>query len=431
MNTTPPQRPPTRLGLATASGVVVANMIGTGVFTSLGLQLAQVPSATAVLLLWLIGGLVAFCGARVYGELGAALPRSGGEYHYLTQLCHPLAGFLSGWVSATIGFAAPIALAALAFGQYLGSLLPGVPAPWLATALVLGVTAVHAVDLGWGGRMQNLFTGLKVGLILVFILSGLLGSHPGARHLRLDAEGLGLVATPGFAVAMVYVFYAYSGWNAAAYLAEELENPRRLLPRALLAGTLLVTLLYVALNVSFLASAPQAELAGHVDVGAVAARRLYGEAGSQLIAGLIALCLVSSVGSMVLAGPRILKVMGEDYRGLAPLARENRRGVPYLAVLAQSGLALALLWSASFEAVLTYAGFTLTAFASLTVAAVFRLPRLTPRRWTGYLAPMVFLTASAWTLVFLLLERPVESLAGLATTALGVVPYAWLRRAQP
>lgn len=422
----PPTRP--RLGLATATGLVVATMVGTGVFTSLGLQLAQVRSPAAVLLLWLVGGVVAFCGARVYGELGAALPRSGGEYHYLSSLYHPLPGFLSGWVSSTIGFAAPMALASLAFGDYLAGALPGLNPHWLATGLILAVTAVHAFDLAWGSLVQNVFTALKAGLILVFILAALLASGPREAAPALETHALTQVFTPGFAVSMVYVSYAYSGWNAAAYLAGELRDPRRLLPRALLLGTALVTTLYIGLNASFLLSAPQSELIGRIEVGAIAARHLFGEAGARLMAGMIALCLVSSVGSMVLAAPRILKVMGEDYRALAPLARENRRGVPWVAVLVQSAIALVMLWSASFEAVLTYTGFTLTLFGCLTVLGVFRLERSTPRPWTGYLAPLVFLSLNGWMLVFLLKERPVESLAGLLTTALGVIPYRLLRR---
>jgi APA family basic amino acid/polyamine antiporter len=246
----------------TATNIVIANIIGTGVFTSLGFQAIEIQSGFSLLLLWVIGGVFALCGALCYGELGAAMPRSGGEYHYLSEIYHPAIGFLSGWVSVTVGFAAPIALAAMAFGQYAAQLIPHGSPVLLAAVITIVISLIHAQNLRLGSYFQNVTTSLKVALIVIFILAGLLLSDPQPLSFAPTIADLRTIASPPFAVSLVYVTYAYSGWNAAIYLASEIQEPTRNLPRALLFGTAIVTVLYVALNFVFLYSTPIRDLAG-------------------------------------------------------------------------------------------------------------------------------------------------------------------------
>jgi APA family basic amino acid/polyamine antiporter len=298
-------RTPYKITFLTGAAIVIANMVGTGVFTSLGFQVMGIESGFALLMLWLVGGLIALCGAVSYAELAAAMPRSGGEYHYLSQIYHPALGFLSGWVSATVGFAAPTALAALALGEYAKSVWPGLQPTWLSVAVVLVLTAVHGTSARFGGRLQVFITALKVVVLVAFIVAGVTVGEGQPLGFVPDAAGWRALLSPAFAVSLVYVSYAYSGWNAAVYVTGEIENPQRNLSRILLVGTAVVLLLYVGLNYVFLRSTPLAGLKGQVEVGFVAATSLFGPLGGRLMGGIIAALLVSTVSSMVLAGPRI------------------------------------------------------------------------------------------------------------------------------
>lgn len=411
----------------TAILIVVANMIGTGVFTTLGLQAEGVPDGAALLLLWLIGGVIALCGALCYAELAAALPRSGGEYHFLSRIYHPLLGQLAGWVSVTVGFAAPVALAAMAMGHYAATFLPVTPTA-VAVIAVLLVTAVHAFDLGLGRRLQVVTTWLKIGVILMFCAVGLsLPATPGTLSVWPSAATLEAVWSAPFALSLIYVAYAYSGWNAAAYVVDEVHDPRRTVPRALLIGTLAVTLLYLLLNLTFLRTVEYDALVGRVEVGALSAQTLFGGAGGHLMSLVLTLILVSTISAMVLAGPRVLERIGEDLPFFRPLSVRNHRGAPTRAVLLQQGLALVMILTGSFEDVLSFAGFTLTLFAVITVAGLVRLRRQAPDlprpfQVPWYPAPpLLFILASVASLVFLAQERPWPVLLACAFLALGAL----------
>ncbi|UHD17182.1 APC family permease [Thiocapsa bogorovii] len=411
----------------TAILIVVANMIGTGVFTTLGLQAAGIPDGAALLLLWLIGGLIALCGALSYAELAAALPRSGGEYHFLSRIFHPLLGQLAGWVSVTVGFAAPVALAAMAMGHYAATVLPAPPTAIAVTALVL-ITAVHAFDLDLGRRVQVVATWLKIAVILLFCVVGLaLPATSGSLSVLPSAMTLEAVWSAPFAVSLIYVAYAYSGWNAAAYVVDEVQDPHRAVPRALLLGTLSVTLLYLLLNLTFLRTVDYGALVGRVEVGALSAETIFGAVGGHLMSLVLTLLLVSTVSAMVLAGPRVLERIGEDLPFFRPLGVRNRRGAPTRAVLLQQGLALAMILTGSFEGVLSFAGFTLTLFAVITVAGVVRLRRREPNlprpfRVPWYpLPPLVFILVSLASLLFLAAERPLPVLLAVLLLGLGWV----------
>ena len=423
----------------TITAIVIANMIGTGVFTSLGFQLLDIDSGFVILSLWAIGGLIAVCGAMTYAELGAAFPRSGGEYNFLSEIYHPAVGFVAGWTSVTIGFAGPSALAAMTFAAYATSIFEMAPSIWveraLAVALVAVLTVVHAGRRRNSGGVQVVFTTLKVAIIIGFcLLAVLLIDTPQPMPFVPSANDRELFTSSAFAISLIYVSYAYTGWNAATYLSSELENPQRSLPGILLTGTLVVTLLYVALNFVFLYSAPVAELRGQVEVGLIAAKAAFGDTGGRVAGLVLAMLLISTVSAMMMAGPRVLQVMGQDFKAMRISARINKDGIPSTAIYIQSGLAIAFILTSSFESVLLFAGFTLALNSFVTVFAVFVLRWRQPdldrpyRTFLFPLPPLIYLVLMGWTLWYVLASRPVEGWFGLGVIASGLVVYAILKR---
>ena len=424
------KRESVKIGFWTATFMVIANMVGTGIFTSLGFQVADIPSGFPILMLWVLGGIAALCGALTYGELGTALPRSGGEYHLLSRIMHPVLGFLSGWVSATVGFAAPTALAAIAFSTYLATAFPALPVVHTAAALVLFFTILHCSSVWWGTRFTNVLTILKVLLLFVLIGSAFFVRVPQNVTPFPVPGDWDLIMTPAFAVSLVYVAFAYTGWNAAIYIVGEMESPPRDLTRALVLGTAIVFALYTVVNYAFMYTVPFPELAGQIEVGYLSASKIFGEAGANLMAITIALILTSTVSVMIYLGPRIVQVMGEDVPLLRSLSYKSAGGIPTYAMMVQSVLTLGFIYTATFQQVLLYAGFTLNLITALTVAGVFVLRRREPeierpyRTWGYPWPPIIFLVLSAWSLSFMLVTQPRESLAGLATLMLGLVIYA-------
>jgi APA family basic amino acid/polyamine antiporter len=417
------------VSLLTATCIVIADMIGTGVFTSLGFQVGDLPSGFAILALWAVGGVCALCGALCYGELAATLPRSGGEYHFLGTIYHPAAGFLAGWISATVGFAAPVALAAMAFGKYLAPLLPGPSALLLSLAVLWAPTALLLAGARIGSAFLNAATLLKVALILAIIGAAFLATHAQPVTFLPAAGDARLIASAPFAVSLVYVMYAYSGWNGSVYIVGEIREPGRNLPLSLGLGTLVVTVLYLALNAAFLRSTPAAELAGKVEIGLIAGGHIFGADGARVMALLIGTGLVSAIAAMMWTGPRVTMTMGEDWRALRWLAHRNGHGTPTRAIVVQAAIATALLLTASFEKVLTYVQLSLVCCSFATVLGVIVLRRTQPdlprpyRAWGYPLTPLVFLAISAWMMIHVVRSNPVESLAGLATMALGLLVY--------
>ena len=418
-----------KIGFWTATFMVIANMVGTGVFTSLGFQVVDIKSGFPIEMLWVLGGVAALCGALTYGELGTALPRSGGEYHLLSRIVHPAVGFLSGWVSATVGFAAPTALAAIAFANYFAAVFPSIPVDHTAAAVVLFFTALHCWSIVWGNRFNNVLTALKVILLVVIIVAAF--RVPAAQDVTfLPRPGdLGLMLTPAFAVSLVYVAFAYTGWNAAIYIVGEMEDPRRHLPRALFTGTAVVLVLYALVNYAFLHTVPFEVLEGQIEVGYLSAARIFGETGGGIMAVIIALILTSTISVMIFVGPRIVQVMGEDFPLLRKLSYRSSAGIPVYAIVVQSVLTLGFIYTATFQQVLLYAGFTLNLITAMTVAGVFVLRRSEPsierpyRTWGYPWPPIVFLLLSGWSLTFMMIDRPEESLAGLLTLSAGLVIY--------
>jgi basic amino acid/polyamine antiporter, APA family len=416
-----------KVGLTTCTALAMANMIGTGVFTSLGFQVQAIPSPFLILMVWALGGVIALCGALSYAELAAALPRSGGEYNFLSQIYHPAIGFMAGFISIAVGFSAPIALSAIALGKYLAAALPGLSAGWVSVSAVLLLAAMHSLTVRASGNFQVLITSLKVVLIVTFIGIGLV--HGGSWAFSPYQGDLGLIFSGPFAVSLMFVLYSYSGWNAAAYIIGEVRDPQRTVPGALILATLIVMMLYVCLNAVFLASGPINEFARKIAVGEIAARNLLGEQGGRIMAGLIGGGLISAISAMTWAGPRVAQMVGQDFPALRIFARTSAGGVPRVAIGVQTLLVLAMLATSTFEAVLLYAQFSILACSFLTVLGVMILRRQRPAlprpfRCFGYpLTPLVFLTLNLFAMVYTAVDRPEQALAGLGTLLLGIGLY--------
>lgn len=420
----------TKLGLFSVISFVIANMVGTGVFTSLGFQLLGINNSLAILILWAVGGLLAFCGALVYGELGSTMPRSGGEYHYLSKIYHPSVGFLSGWISLTVGFSAPVALACMAMAGYIHSVAPAVNPTIFALCVLTVITLVHSFSINTGSKFQNIFTIFKILLILVFVIAGfLLIDTPQPVNADFTSFKIGDLFDKNFAQSLIFVTYAFSGWNAAAYIAGDIKNPQRNLPKSLFISTIAVTAAYLLLNYVFLYSSPKAELAGQVEVGFIAANSIFGETGGVVMALLISILLVSTISSMVFVGPRVSQVMGEDYKLLKPLAFKTKNQIPINAIWLQYAISAVLIVTSSFSQVMTYAGFTLNIFALLAVFGVIvhriRFPKAErPFKTWGYpVTPLLYAAIIVWTLFFLMQTNTKESLYGLLTVFVGLVIY--------
>ncbi len=410
--------------------MVVANMIGTGVFTSLGFQLLGIQSPFVLMMLWLVGGLTALCGALTYAELGANLPRSGGEYNFLTRLYHPCAGFISGWVSATVGFAAPVALAAMTFGAYLSAVFPDLSRTWSATMLVIALTLTHCLSHRASSNVQQVFTALKLLLILMFCtVVAVWGDNPQGLIFAPQAGDEKLLFSGAFAVALIYVNYAYTGWNAATYVTGELDNPQRNLPIVLAAGTAVVLLLYLLLNYTFLSAAPISSLEGKLEIGVIVAEQSLGSTAGKAMGAVLALLLISTVSAMTMAGPRVLQMIGQDFKVFAKLSECNRQGLPFNAIIFQGLLAIFFIVSATFESVLIFSSFVLGINTLFSVLGVFvlRYKNLSLagayRTFAYPFAPLIYLSVTLWTLAYVLVSKPIEGWIGLGIIALGGLIY--------
>ncbi|MCP5043703.1 MAG: amino acid permease [bacterium] len=415
-----------RLGVPSATALVVANMIGAGVFTTSGFALGDLGSAEYVLAAWLVGGVIALCGALSYGALAQRYPESGGEYLFLSRMVHRLAGFLAGWVSLLAGFTAPIAAAALGLQAYIGySFGLEIRPEWIGTGAIALAGVIHGLRFHEGVWLQNLAVVTKLLAIFAFIAFGL-SSLPERVATSTEPSSF---AVGAFAVTLVWVSFSYSGWNAAVYIGGEVRDPERSLPRALLLGTTTVMALYLGLNTVFVYAAPIEALAGRAEVGAIAAEALGGEALRQGISLLVSLALFTSIWSMVMAGPRVYAKMAED--GLFPRRFVSGGDVPTAAIALQAGAAIIVVWITGLVELLGYIGFTLGVSAALTVVAllVLRIKEGAQRvRVPGFpLVSLVFVGATLWAASFMVIREPTQAALGLATALLGVPIYYLFR----
>ena len=424
-------------------------MVGTGIFTTSGFIIEELGNPQTMLLCWLVGGIFALCGALCYGELGAMFPRAGGEYVFLRESFGKAMGFLSGWISLIVGFSAPIAAASVAiatyffravpvpFSQELATPFSGLkiitisPTTLLAAAIIIIFSLIHYHSLFLGSRVQNGLTIFKIGLIVVFVVCGLFLGDGSTDNF---SEGLDMstVFQDKFAISLIFISFAYSGWNAAAYLGGEIKKPSRNIPLALFAGTFLVICLYLLLNVVYIYALPAKEMSGVLEVGAQSAVSLFGNDVSKYFSGAIAIGLLSVLSAMIMAGPRVYYAMAKDGIFFELFGRVNRlHRTPAYAIFLQAGIAIVMVITASFDKLLIYIGFTLSLCAMLTVVGMIRLrinqPDLTRDYKTfGYpVTPLLFILGNLWVIYFSIKSRPIASLFGLGTIALGILVYLY------
>ncbi|MGD8377067.1 MAG: APC family permease [Acidobacteriota bacterium] len=422
------------LGMTSAVALVTANMIGAGVFTTSGFALADLGSRREVLLAWCLGGLIALAGALSYGGLVRHITESGGEYLFLGRVVHPGVGFMAGWVSLLAGFTGAIAFAATAFEAYAvpeGSRPPWLPPGAVAIALILACGGLHGRIVRHGLIAQNLVVGVKLLLLAAFIgYAGWRLEDPGWAGLRLPDPGAAF-SLPALASSLVWISLSYSGFNAAVYVAGEVREAERTVPRALWAGTLGVTAIYLLLNAIFLFGAPPEAVSGRPDVAAVAAEALGGPALGRLIRVVIGLALASSVSSMILAGPRVYARMAQD--GTFPPWFRMPAGsgeAPAAAVTLQVALAVVVSAVSTLGELLSYLGFTLSLSAAGTVACLFLLHRRgVAAPCPGYpWVPALYVGSTLLLAALAASHRPRELLASVLTLGSGAVAYRILRR---
>ncbi|MDB5347741.1 MAG: amino acid transporter [Schlesneria sp.] len=439
------ESPPTgpRFGLMTATFVVVSSTIGTGVLTTSGFTVYLVGSNQLMLVLWVIGGVLAMCGALTLCELSASLPRSGGEYVFLSEAYGPLAGFLSGWVSFLIGFGGPIAAAAAAAAEYLLAPLrmgeaSAIMQTVVASVAIIAFGVIHCLGRSSTILAQGGMTALKLGILFVLAVAGVVAGWGRWENLA-DRPPLTPSVLVTMASSLVYISYAYTGWNAAAYLAGEVDRPQERMPRAILLGTGFVLFLYLLLNIAYALALSAADIKAIVGqpenvnaiapIAQVAADRLYGHRVADPLSVAIGLTLLASVSAYILTGPRVVYAMARAGQFPRVAGRLSARGTPVIATALQVTWSLVLLWTASFEWILLYSGVGLSAFSMLTVAAVYVLRRRRPDlsrpfRTPGYpVVPAVYLLGTAILTAAVIYERPVVSSISLLTIALGVPVY--------
>jgi APA family basic amino acid/polyamine antiporter len=420
--------------LTVAITLVIANMIGTGVFTSLGYQVGDLPSGFVILVLWLLGGIVAVSGALTYAEIATTLKKSGGEYLYLSKIFHPVLGFLSGWMSALVGFAGAISAVAIAIGEYSTEAL-GISIKVIAVFAIILVSIVHWFGVKTGGRAQTFLTGLKLSLILFFCIAPFFVNSISKTdiHFLPQPGDWDLIESRGFAISLVFVVYAYTGWNASAYIAGNLDNPSRSLPTSLVLGTVIVTVIYISLNSMFLYTATFQELQGQNDIGNVVAYKLFGSKIGFLFSVIFSFALLSTLSAMTIAGPRVTEAMGEDYVLLKSFSAKNKYHMPYLAILIQAGWSIFLVLVSSFKEIIQYISVSLSIFTVLTVLGVFFLRKqkiandhfkipLYP------LPPIIFIICTMWMIYYVAIEDFKIILYSLGTMVPGYLLYLFANR---
>ena len=412
-----------KIGWKTATGLVIANMVGTGVFTSLGFQLIEVQHTWSIILLWTLGGIMALIGALIYAELGTHFQRSGGDYIFLSETLHPAIGYLYAWVSLTVGFSAPIAIAAMAMNNYLIPILGKSIMPGLI--FLIGIPLSHIVSLKQSSLIHNSFTFLKIAFVLILIGIGFsMSSDLGSSGLDFGSTWTREVIKPGFAVSLIFVFYAFTGWNSAAYIVEEIKNPRKNLPRALIGATIFVTIVYILIQLVFLKHATIEQLAGKVQVATIVFENIFGATGAAWISFFIAIQLIATISGYSWIGPRITYSIAKDYRFWKPLAKVNSKGIPVPAILLNTVISLLLFITGSFEQVMIYAGFVLQLMGTITIYSSLKIKTSTGFKspWKPYLQ-IGYITLSTGIMIYLIWDKPLESFIGLGILGLGLILY--------
>ncbi len=436
-----------QLGLFPATNIVVANMVGAGIFTTSGLLMAGLNDPVLMIILWIVGGIIALCGALSYGELGAAIPEAGGEYLFLSKLYHPLFGFLSGWVSVIVGFSAPIAASALGFSEYFFRAFNSLPAALSGTGLITAAMAgkllaifiiliftfIHYRGIKYGARIQSILTILKVTLIVTLLVAGFLSGKGDMSNFSKGGRILpGIAGWKTIGLSLMWIMFAYSGWNASTYLGSEIKNPSKILPRSLLYGTGLVMLLYLGINILYVYGINPEKMKGVISVGGLAMGTLFGKSADVLFSLLIAFALFSSLSAFIIIGPRVYYSMAKDGLFFKSIGKIHPKYlVPSNSILLQSAIAVIMVLSGTFEQVLTYMGFSLGIFPILTVFSVIKLRREKPDaiRMPGYpITQFIYIITGLLILGLSFAERPKESSIALLTVVIGIPAYYFFKK---
>lgn len=435
-----------KLGLFPVTNIVIANIIGAGIFTTTGYLMEFLNNPVIMLSLWLVGGIVAFCGAMAFGELGAAFPDAGGEYIFISKLFHPLLGFLSGWLSLIVGFSAPIAASAIGFSSYFtwafprlqdwlmlsGTISPDLFSKLLAIMVILAFTLIHSRGIVLGTRVQNTLTLLKVLLVVGLIVLGFafgegkIQNVTGAPPFRFDFG-----SWKAMGLSLMFIMFAYSGWNSATYIGSEIKDPRRVIPWSLLISTAVVMVLYLLLNLFFVYAVPAGQMVGEPEIGGLAAGKAFGPVAETVISLLISFALFSSLSAFIILGPRVYYRMAKDgYFFKSISAIHPKFKVPSNAVYLQCAIAIVLVLSGTFEQILTYMGFSLGIFPIIAVAGVFKLRRQNKSvlKLPGFpVIHIVFMLVGVTMLVLAYFERPWESTIAVLTALSGIPVFYWFK----
>lgn len=448
-----------QLGLFDSSMVMVGIVIGSGIFLTTGIMAKSIPSGGLILLAWLVGGLLTLAGALTYAELGAAMPEAGGQYVYLREAYGPMAGFLFGWILFLVYMTGGIAALALAFAEYIGYFFPylgtnhiivTLDIPLLKGSLHYSLTAgqmigvsviillsiVNFISVGLGKSIQNVFTVIKIGTIAGIIILGFAIGKGTPPELAMDPAGMSFGSIIiGFGVALVAVAWAFDGWNNVNFVAGEIKNPRRNLPLALILGTLGITFLYVLVNYIYLYALPIQETIGVVRIAEKATGALFGSSTGTLISALVIVSVFGSLNGSILVGPRVYFAMAKDGLFFQKVANVHPRfRTPGFSILIQAVWASLLTLLGTFEQILTFAMFIAIAFWIAATAAVFTLRKKRPdlprpyKTWGYPVVPAIFIIASTGILLNTLIEKPVEALAGILLTVLGIPAYFYWKQ---
>lgn len=411
-----------KIGWKTATAIVISNMVGTGVFTSLGYQVPELHNTFTIILLWTIGGILALIGAFIYAELGAHFKQSGGDYIYLSRTYHPIMGYITSWVSLIVGFSGPIALAALAMAKYLGF----ENERSTAILIIIIIAVFQCFSLKVSSRFQNIFAVLKVAFIIVLILIGISISPSPTNALLWDNSWTHEIIVPAFASSLVFVTYAYTGWNSASYIVEEIEKPKVNLPKALIIGTVFVTVSYVLVNFVFLKHASIEQMEGKEDIANIAFTNILGVRGVKWISYLIALQLVSTISGYLWVGSRVTQATAKENHLWSYLGKENKNRIPIWAVVAHTLISILIILSGKFEEIFIYTAFVLQLLSTAAVSTSLFIKKKDRVLFKGnifLLMPVIFLLFSFYILYFTFVNHPRESIIGLGIIGVGMTLY--------
>ncbi len=435
-----------KLGLFSVVNIVIANIVGAGIFTTTGYLMNYIGNPIVMLVLWVVGGLIALCGALAFGELGAAFPEAGGEYIFISKLFHPLPGFLSGWQSLLVGFSAPIAASAIGFSHYFiwafpsvqgwlhldHILSPGMFNKLLAIFLIVIFTLIHSRGIVFGAKVQNGLTLLKVTLIVGLVVAGFVFGNGSFEHLsatqpfRFDFDGWKSIG-----LALMFIMFAYSGWNSSTYIGSEIRNPLKTIPLSLIIATSVVIVLFFLLNLFFVYTVPPEKMIGEPEIAGVAAGTAFGSAAESIVSLFISFALFSSLSAFVILGPRVYYSMAREGYFFKVFAKVHPQfKVPVWSVVLQSLIAIVLVLSGTFEQILVYMGFSLGIFPVIAVLGIFKLrkEKRSVVKMPGYpFVQIIFIATGVLMLVFAFLERPAESTVAILTALSGIPFYYWFR----